>query len=82
MPSTTGVAESAGGVDDYVVSVGVVEAVLASVDVPYTCANTGLASMNAAIERAKAYENTKAKQMAKGELHAFIVLPRCRIGFN
>ena len=30
VPSTTGVAESAGGVDDYVVSVGVVEAVLAS----------------------------------------------------
>jgi hypothetical protein len=33
VPSTTGVAESAGGVDD-AVSAGVVEAVLASVDVP------------------------------------------------
>jgi hypothetical protein len=48
VPSTAGVAESAGGVDDDAVSADAAVVVLASVDVPYTCASTGFARMNAA----------------------------------
>jgi hypothetical protein len=60
VPSIIGVAESAGGVvDDDVAIVDATEVVLASVDVPYTCASTGFASMNAATAKVTPMETLR-----------------------